>query len=189
MHVFIWMLHMLKWLYTYVISVCSKCFTFFRRMLQVFLSACCICCGGYMHMLQPYVSIVSPCFSMLQQVLLPTPDSRASMRCTRRPCTTRHGPPRWSMQPAQHICMRAVLPRSLVLGHAHCSHSRIGGMRTMICLSLAWGYARSVPSLFRMQLSRSTRMLSRVGAAAARGDMGCSRRRRRCAGVRIRVSV
>jgi hypothetical protein len=28
------MLHMLQWLYTYVISVCFKCFICFRRMLQ-----------------------------------------------------------------------------------------------------------------------------------------------------------
>jgi hypothetical protein len=36
LHVFIWMLPMLQWLYTYVASVCFKCFTYFRRMLQVF---------------------------------------------------------------------------------------------------------------------------------------------------------
>jgi hypothetical protein len=27
---------MLQWLYKYVASVCSKCFTYLRRMLQVF---------------------------------------------------------------------------------------------------------------------------------------------------------
>jgi hypothetical protein len=31
---------MLQWLYTYVSSICSKCFII-RRMLQVFLSRCC----------------------------------------------------------------------------------------------------------------------------------------------------
>jgi hypothetical protein len=30
------MLHMLQWIYAYVASVCSKCFTYFIRMLQVF---------------------------------------------------------------------------------------------------------------------------------------------------------
>jgi hypothetical protein len=33
---FMWMLHMLQWLYTYVASVCSKCFSYFRRMLHGF---------------------------------------------------------------------------------------------------------------------------------------------------------
>jgi hypothetical protein len=31
---FMWMLHMLQWLYTYVANVCSKCFSCFRRMLH-----------------------------------------------------------------------------------------------------------------------------------------------------------
>jgi hypothetical protein len=33
---FIWMLHMLQWPYTYVASVCFKCFSRFKCMLQVF---------------------------------------------------------------------------------------------------------------------------------------------------------
>jgi hypothetical protein len=33
---FIWMLHMLLWLYTYVLSICFECFKCFRLMLQVF---------------------------------------------------------------------------------------------------------------------------------------------------------
>jgi hypothetical protein len=50
---------------------------------------------------------------MLQQVLLPTrSDSRASTRYSRHPYTTRHGPPWWSMQPVQHMCMRTMLPLS-----------------------------------------------------------------------------
>jgi hypothetical protein len=36
LYVFIWMLHILQWLYMYVVSVCSKCFTYFKYMLQVF---------------------------------------------------------------------------------------------------------------------------------------------------------
>lgn len=37
-------LHMLQWLYTYVASVCFKCFIcFFRSVLQMFLFECCIC--------------------------------------------------------------------------------------------------------------------------------------------------
>jgi hypothetical protein len=75
--VFIWMLHMLQWLYTYIASVCSKCFTYFRRILQVFYLDVVIYCSGYTHMSQTCVSIVSPGFSMLQQVLLPTRCSAA----------------------------------------------------------------------------------------------------------------
>jgi hypothetical protein len=33
---FIWMLHMLLWPYTYIVSVCFKCFNYFKCMLQVF---------------------------------------------------------------------------------------------------------------------------------------------------------
>ena len=46
------MLHMLQWLYTYVVSFCSQCFIcFYRRMLQVCLFECCIC---FTHMLQVF---------------------------------------------------------------------------------------------------------------------------------------
>jgi hypothetical protein len=83
LHVFIWMLHMLQWLYTYAASVCSKIFTYFRRMLQVFYPDIVTRCSGYTHMLQTYVSIVSPGFNMLQQVLFPTcSDLRACKRYT-----------------------------------------------------------------------------------------------------------
>jgi hypothetical protein len=34
--VYLRMLHMLQWLYTYVSIVCSKCFIYIRPMLQVF---------------------------------------------------------------------------------------------------------------------------------------------------------
>jgi hypothetical protein len=69
-------------IYTYIASVYPKCFTYFRRMLQVFYLDVVISCSGYTHMLQMYVSIVLPSFSMLQQVLLPThSDSRARTRC------------------------------------------------------------------------------------------------------------
>jgi hypothetical protein len=55
-------MHMLQWLYTYVSSVCSKCFTCFRRILQVFdldiakadLDVAYVC-NGYTHILQVYV--------------------------------------------------------------------------------------------------------------------------------------
>jgi hypothetical protein len=83
LHVFIWMLYILQWLYAYVISVCSKCFTYFRHMLQVFYLnvtyvavAIHICC-------KRMFQFVLSCFNMLQQVLLSTrSDSRARMRCT-----------------------------------------------------------------------------------------------------------
>ena len=53
-------LHMLQWLYTYFASVCFKCFSYFKRMLQSVLSGYCICCSGNTCMLQVYVPNVSP---------------------------------------------------------------------------------------------------------------------------------
>ena len=65
---FIWMLHMLQWLYTYVVSLYSKYFTWFRCILQQifylfqtfvckhFWFDCCIC---FTHLLQEYVPNVS----------------------------------------------------------------------------------------------------------------------------------
>jgi energy-converting hydrogenase Eha subunit C len=81
-------------LYTYVASLCFKYFTCFKRMLQVFyLDVAYV--AVIIHIVATYVLIVSPCFSMLQQVLLPTcSDLRASTRFTRRPCMTRRGPSR-----------------------------------------------------------------------------------------------
>ena len=47
---------MLQWLYTYVARVCSKCFIYLRRMLQVFyLDVAYVA----MAMLQMYVSNIS----------------------------------------------------------------------------------------------------------------------------------
>jgi hypothetical protein len=115
------------------IHVCCKCifqmFLLFQTYVASVLSRYCISCGSYIHMLQTYVSIVSHCFSILQQVLHPTrSDSRASTRCTRHPCTTRPGPLQWSMQPSQHMCIRVVLPPSL-------SHWGTGAVlsRTRVC--------------------------------------------------------
>jgi hypothetical protein len=58
---FICILHMLQWLCMYAVSVCSKCFTCFRPMLQVFhldvaYVACCIC---FRHMLPASIQNVS----------------------------------------------------------------------------------------------------------------------------------
>jgi len=66
-------------------SVCSKCFTCFRRMLQMFYLNVVICCRGYTHMLQTYVLIVSLGFTMLQQVLLPTRSDFAGMHALHIP--------------------------------------------------------------------------------------------------------
>jgi hypothetical protein len=98
---------------------------------------------------------------MLQQVLLPTrSDSRASTRYSRHPYTTRHGPPWWSMQPAQHMCMRTMLP----LSNTHWS------TRAVLSLSLALGHACCDPSLSHMQLGSLSHwgslLLSRIGARA-----------------------
>jgi hypothetical protein len=135
----------------------------------------CICCSGYTRMLQVHVPNISPvpdyvasvfiwtlhmlqlldtydanvCFS-LQWVLLPTrSNSRTSTRCTKRPCTTRYGPPRWSMQSAQHMCMRAMISLSLSLyvvcsqgvsrisACALCSPSRMR-IRVVFSLACSW---------------------------------------------------
>jgi hypothetical protein len=76
LYIFIWMLHMLQWLYTYVASIYSKCFTYFRHMLQVFYmlqvlpisDICCKCfiCCKYIfqmfYLFQTYVaSVLSRC--------------------------------------------------------------------------------------------------------------------------------
>jgi hypothetical protein len=150
--VFIWMLHMLHWLYTYIAN---------------------------------YVLIVSPCFGMFQQVLLTTRSNlRASTRCTRCPCTSRRGPRRWSMQPAQHICMRAMLPPSLshrgmcvvlslALRHARCDPS-LSHWSTRIGSLSHWG-RRIVFPLSRMQLDGQDDAWGAAGGGVGRSS---SRRRR-----------
>jgi hypothetical protein len=60
---------MLQWLYTYVSSVCFKCFICFKRMLQVFyldvayvavaIHVCCKCMFQMFHLFQTYVASVS----------------------------------------------------------------------------------------------------------------------------------
>jgi hypothetical protein len=55
-----------KWLYTYVESLCSYCFICFsRRMLQVCLFRCCIC---FTHMLHVYYMDVAYVFTMILAV-------------------------------------------------------------------------------------------------------------------------
>jgi hypothetical protein len=56
---FIWMLHILHWLYTYVASAYFKCFIYLKRMLQAFYWNVCICCSVHTHMLQAYIVNVS----------------------------------------------------------------------------------------------------------------------------------
>jgi hypothetical protein len=68
------------------IHVRCKCifqmFHMFHTYVASVLSGCCICYSGYTHMLQTYISIISPCFSMLQQVLLSArSNSRAHTQC------------------------------------------------------------------------------------------------------------
>jgi hypothetical protein len=66
--------------HTYIVSVCPKCFTCFRCILQVFYFDVTYV-AVVIHILQTYVLIVLPCFSMLEQVLLPIYSiSRASTR-------------------------------------------------------------------------------------------------------------
>jgi len=57
--------HTLQWLYTYVASVYSKCFIYFRRMLQIFELDVCICFSGYTHV----ASVYSKCFICFRRIL------------------------------------------------------------------------------------------------------------------------
>jgi hypothetical protein len=63
---FIWMLHMLDWLYTYTASVCFQMFRLFQTYVASVLSGCCICCNRHTCMLQVYVSNISVVSNMLQ---------------------------------------------------------------------------------------------------------------------------
>jgi hypothetical protein len=127
---FIWMLHMFYVDDAYVavaIHVCCKCmfqiFYLFQTMLQVlYLDIAYVAVVRHIYVANVYFS--------LQWVLLPTcSNSQTSTRCTKRSCTTRCSPPRWSMQPAQHMCMRAMISLcvwyaakvSLALGHVRCA--------------------------------------------------------------------
>jgi hypothetical protein len=87
-------------------------------------------------------------------VLLPTPsNSRTSTRCTKRPCTTRYGPPRWSMQSAQHMCMCAMISLCVVCSQgvsrirarALCSPSRMR-IRAVFSLACSWTGPRTCSS-------------------------------------------
>jgi hypothetical protein len=186
-------------------------------MLQVYIpnishvsDVCCKCFVWMLHMSQTYVSIVLPCYSTLQQVLLSKhSDLRASTRCTRRPYNNRRGPPRWSMQSAQDMCMRIVLPPSfshwgtravisLALGYACCDPSLSHAARVSLTLgharcslSLELGYTRCVPSLLHVVVLSLSHWGTRDvfplylsqeeawGVATAGGGVGCSNRRRR----------
>jgi hypothetical protein len=65
-------LHMSQLLYTYVVSVCLKCFSRFRTMLQVFyldvsyvagaIHICCTSMFQMFHMFQMYVAASASCF-------------------------------------------------------------------------------------------------------------------------------
>jgi phage-related protein len=59
---FMWMLHMLQWLYTYVASVLFQMFQMLKTYVAHVLSRCCIC---FMHMLEvfhPDIAYVSHIF-------------------------------------------------------------------------------------------------------------------------------
>jgi hypothetical protein len=69
---FLWKLHMLQWLYTYVVNVCFKCFSFFKSMLQVFyldvayVAVAIHICDTRMfqmfHLFQTYVATSASCY-------------------------------------------------------------------------------------------------------------------------------
>ena len=52
----------------YVASVCDKCFTCYRRILQVFLPRYYICCSDYTRVLQAFVLNIFTCFRRMLQV-------------------------------------------------------------------------------------------------------------------------
>jgi hypothetical protein len=68
------MLHVLQWTHTYVASVCLKCFSYSRRMLQLFYlmlqsrSGCSMCYDGFVCMLQIYVLNVLFIFKHMLQL-------------------------------------------------------------------------------------------------------------------------
>jgi hypothetical protein len=73
---------MLQWLYMYVASVCSKCFSYFRRVLHVFclgvayvLHLCCKCFIWILYMFHTYITSVlfgcCICFTLMLQVFHP----------------------------------------------------------------------------------------------------------------------
>ena len=63
---------MLQWLYTYVASVCSKCFSCFRWMLHVFYLGVAyvshLCCKCFIRMLHMFSHICYICFAMATHV-------------------------------------------------------------------------------------------------------------------------
>jgi hypothetical protein len=63
--------HILQWLYTYIASVFSKCFIYFKRMLEVFY-LCCIYCSDYTYILRwlyTYVAVaIHICYKRMFQM-------------------------------------------------------------------------------------------------------------------------
>jgi hypothetical protein len=76
--VFISMLHMLQWLYTYVASACFKCFIYSRRMLQQSLHVASVFISRHgkgthaecVHLYVAYVAIaIHVCFNCFKRML------------------------------------------------------------------------------------------------------------------------
>jgi hypothetical protein len=58
-------LHILQWLYTYVASVCFKCFNYFKTNVVNVLFGYCICCCGYIYV----ASVCSKSFTCFRPML------------------------------------------------------------------------------------------------------------------------
>jgi hypothetical protein len=83
------MLHMLQWLYTYVVRVCSKCFICFKRILQMFYQNITYVA---MAMLQMYVpDVLSECCKSISEYC----NSRSGCRWCEEAITQNYNPRRF----------------------------------------------------------------------------------------------
>jgi hypothetical protein len=164
LHVFILMLHMLQWLYTYVSSIWSKCFTCFRRILQVFyldvayvavvIHICCkcmfhlvsVCCNRccsprYLTRGQAHATLGAPSPPGM------VPHSGACSRLNACACALCSLPlSHWARAlyslSFSHIGVRALWSLSLVSGHVCCALSH-WGTHAMFSLSHIAGRAHA----------------------------------------------
>jgi hypothetical protein len=113
---FIWMLHMLQWLYTYVANVFPNVSVVLSRCCM-FLSRCCTCCNGYTRMVQVYILNVSPiscvCYKCFIWMLLY--DAVVIHICCKYMFQLFHL--------VSVCCSRCCSPRALTRGHARAART------------------------------------------------------------------
>ena len=145
---FIWMLHMLQWLYTYVASVYSKCFIYFHTYVVNVLSnvayvavAIHICCRRILQMFHLFQTYVAEVFHVA--TLAGTGSGRMRRRSPR---------PQWSPRVRQAkqawvvpIYMRISWHEASIRGHEehNCMRGwvcrRSSCMRGQMCRRNMWG--------------------------------------------------